>query len=305
MYDFSHINGRAPQFRNIKHSFTAAYGDLNPYYRHFNRPSSGWIRLESDFSVRTKRKADMLGAKGIWCFSLDRHESGNRNGSDEGPIKGKGWKNIDSMPYFDVHLELRYYTVLRRPVLSTLAEWCYCKGAIQVLDMALVHAAQQCHQCMFRGHIGESIYPELIFCNTWSTYSSLSIRMRESQSFNSHFRAKPFAGDGQGNLSYNTFDADKPVDPRHTMAFIDLDDGLYTVRCIDHVPCCVKLFLLSIANESPSLPVLFLCYWAHPYAFLQAAVEESAEPQIKTFCQDLGVVRSAIEQMAIVLHYIS
>lgn len=43
------------------------------------------------------------------------------------------------------------------------------------------------------------------------------------KTFNLRFRAKHFSGDGEGSLSYNTFRADEPVDPRNTMSFIDLD----------------------------------------------------------------------------------
>jgi hypothetical protein len=53
-------------------------------------------------------------------------------------------------------------------------------------------------------------------------YIKASILLSKVKTFNLRFRAKHFSGDGEG-LSYSTFRTDEPVDPRNTMAFIDLD----------------------------------------------------------------------------------
>ncbi|KIK71105.1 hypothetical protein GYMLUDRAFT_33231 [Collybiopsis luxurians FD-317 M1] len=186
-------------------------------------------------------------------------------------------------------------------------------------------------------------------------YVKAAILLSKVKTFNSRFRAKHFAGDGEGNLSYNTFRADEPVDPRNTMAFIDLDgtvtsfiatfpshlrnpvtDGkmdctTFAALIMSHVGMIILhephadirsrgcISALKILTATRSIIDLIYTAWSTSFdlsffesfisfcffvagkvltRFLQAAIEEAAEPQIKTFRHDLGVVRSAIEQMA-------
>ncbi|KAF5390304.1 hypothetical protein D9757_002838 [Collybiopsis confluens] len=186
-------------------------------------------------------------------------------------------------------------------------------------------------------------------------YVKATLLLSKVKTFNSRFRAKHFAGDGEGNLSYNTFRADEPVDPRNTMAFIDLDgtvtsfiatfpthlrnpviDGkmdctLFAALIMSHVAMIILhephadirsrgcISALKILTATRAIIDLVYTAWSTSFdlsyfesfvsfcffvagriltRFLQAAVEESAEPQIKTFRHDLGVVKSAIEQMA-------
>ncbi|KAJ3750260.1 hypothetical protein DFH05DRAFT_1466621 [Lentinula detonsa] len=187
-------------------------------------------------------------------------------------------------------------------------------------------------------------------------YIKASILLSKVKTFNLRFRAKHFSGDGESSYSYNTFRPDEPVDPRNTMAFIDLDGTvtsfiatfpsqlrnpltkdekmdctLFAAMAMAHVAMivlhephadirsrgCISALKILTATRSiidliyiawsttfdPSLFESFVsfCFFAGGRVitrFLQAAIEEEAEDQIKTFRSELGVIRTAIEQMS-------
>jgi hypothetical protein len=186
-------------------------------------------------------------------------------------------------------------------------------------------------------------------------YIKAAILLSKVKTFNLRFRAKHFSGDSEGSLSYNTFRPDEPIDPRNTMAFIELDGTVtefittfpphlrnpVTAEKMDctlfaalvtsqvamvvlHEPhadirsrgCISALKILTATRSiidliyaawSASFDVsLFeafvsFCFYAGGRVltrFLQAAIKEEAEEQIKTFRHELGVIRTAIEQMA-------
>ncbi|KAJ3879074.1 hypothetical protein F5051DRAFT_404027 [Lentinula edodes] len=187
-------------------------------------------------------------------------------------------------------------------------------------------------------------------------YIKASILLSKVKTFNLRFRAKHFSGDGEGNLSYNTFRADEPVDPRNTMSFIDLDGTvtsfiatfpshlrnpltkdekmdctLFAAMAMSHVAMIVLhephadirsrgcISALKILTATRSIVDLIYTAWSTTFdlslfesfvsfcffaggrvlsRFLQAALEEEAEDQIKTFRSEMGVIRTAIEQMS-------
>ncbi|KAF8832430.1 hypothetical protein HHX47_DHR1002027 [Lentinula edodes] len=152
-------------------------------------------------------------------------------------------------------------------------------------------------------------------------YIKASILLSKVKTFNLRFRAKHFSGDGEGSLSYNTFRADEPVDPRNTMSFIDLDGTvtsfiatfpshlrnpltkdekmdctLFAAMAMSHVSIVDLIYTAWSTTFDLSLFESFVsfCFFAGGRVlsrFLQAALEEEAEDQIKTFRSEMGVIR--------------
>ncbi|KAE9411008.1 hypothetical protein BT96DRAFT_846815 [Gymnopus androsaceus JB14] len=186
-------------------------------------------------------------------------------------------------------------------------------------------------------------------------YVKATILLSKVKTFNLRFRAKHFSGDGEGNLSYSTFQSDEPVDPRNTMAFIELDGlttsflatfpphlrnpwnretidrTLFPAIAMAHVAqislhephadvkargCISALKILSATRSIIDLiyltwstsfdmslfePFISFCFFTGGRVlvrFLQAAIQEQAEDQIKTFCSEIQIIKTAIGQMA-------
>lgn len=67
-----------------------------------------------------------------------------------------------------------------------------------------------------------TVHPE-VQTDAFILYIKAAILLSKVKTFNLRFRSRHFSGDGDTGLAYSTFQTDEPVDPRNSMAFIDLD----------------------------------------------------------------------------------